>query len=59
MNRQLNEPRFGTKLFGDEYAYYFDLPFEETVRRHQTRSKEAEFGADEIVNEIYLRVCKE
>ncbi len=66
------------------FAYYFDIPFEETVRRHQTRSKAAEFGADEmrewwkekdyldliketiitedkskdeIVNEIYLRVC--
>lgn len=68
----------------DIYAYYFDIPFEETVRRHQTRSKAVEFGADEmrewwkekdyldliketvitedkskdeIVNEIYLRVC--
>ena len=73
------------ELYGsDIYAYYFDIPFEETVRRHQTRSKAAEFGADEmrewwkekdyldmikeniitedmskdeIVNEIYLRVC--
>ena len=30
----------------DIYAYYFDIPFEETVKRHQTRSKAAEFGAD-------------
>ncbi len=73
------------ELYGsDIYAYYFDIPFEETVRRHQTRSKAAEFGADEmrkwwkekdyldmikettimedktkdeIVNEIYSRVC--
>ena len=73
------------KLYGsDIYAYYFDIPFEETVRRHQTRLKAAEFGTnemrewwkekdyldliketlitedmskDEIVNEIYLRVC--
>ena len=73
------------ELYGsDIYAYYFDIPFEETVRRHQTRSKAAEFGADEmrewwkekdylelikesiiteemskdeIVNEIYLKVC--
>ena len=73
------------ELYGsDILAYYFDIPFEETVRRHQTRSKAAEFGADEmrewwkekdyldlikeniitedmskdeIVNEIYLRVC--
>jgi predicted kinase len=68
----------------DIYAYYFDIPFEETVRRHQTRSKATEFGVDEmrewwkekdyldlikeaiitedksrdeIINEIYLRVC--
>ena len=74
------------ELYGsDIYAYYFDISFEETVRRHNTRSKAAEFGADEmrkwwkekdyldlikettitedkskdeIVNEIYFRVCK-
>ncbi len=35
--------------FGDEiYAYYFDLPFEETVRRHQSRSKSQEFGAEKM-----------
>ena len=46
------------ELYGsDIYAYYFDIPFDETVRRHQTRSKAAEFGADEIVSEIYTRVC--
>lgn len=73
------------ELYGNDiYAYYFDIPFEETVRRHQTRSKSNEFGADEmrewwkekdyldlikettitedmskdqIVNEIYSRVC--
>ena len=73
------------EMYGSEiYAYYFDIPFEETVRRHQTRSKAAEFGAtemrewwkekdyldlikettitedkskEEIINEIYLRVC--
>ncbi len=73
------------ELYGsDIYAYYFDISFEETVRRHNTRSKAAEFGADEmrkwwkekdyldmikettitedknkdeIVNEIYTRVC--
>lgn len=35
--------------FGDEiYAYYFDLPFEETVRRHQSRSKSQEFGEERM-----------
>ncbi|MBP5554828.1 MAG: kinase [Lachnospiraceae bacterium] len=37
------------ELYGsDIYAYYFDIPFEETVRRHQTRSKAAEFGAEDM-----------
>ena len=75
------------EMYGsDIYAYYFDIPFDETLRRHQTRSKATEFGADEmrewwkekdylnlikettinedkdkeeIINEIYLRVCNE
>lgn len=73
------------ELYGNDInAYYFDIPFEETVRRHHTRAKSNEFGADEmrewwkekdyldlikettitedmskdqIVNEIYSRVC--
>jgi len=45
--RELFEAAVG--LYGsDIYAYYFDIPFEETLRRHQTRSKAAEFGADEM-----------
>ncbi len=28
------------------YAYYFDLPFEETLRRHQTKPNCQEFGAE-------------
>ena len=34
-------------LFGDEiYAYYWDIPFEETLRRHQTKiDKAKEYGA--------------
>lgn len=36
-------------LYGNEiYAYYFDLPFEETLRRHQTRWKVSEFGEQEM-----------
>lgn len=35
--------------FGDEiYAYYFDLPFEETLKRHQTRNKAGSFGKEEM-----------
>lgn len=31
---------------GNVLAYYFDLPFEETLRRHQNRDKIHEFGAE-------------
>lgn len=33
------------KLFAPQFfAYYYDLSFEETVRRHQTRAKKGEFS---------------
>lgn len=35
--------------FGDEiYAYYFGLPFEETLRRHQTKPNCNDFGEEEM-----------
>ncbi len=35
------------QLYGDEiYAYYFDIPFEETLKRHQTKPNCHEFGKD-------------
>ena len=30
------------------HAYYFDLTFEETLKRHQTRPKSDEFGEEEM-----------
>lgn len=33
---------------GAIYAYYYDLPFEETLRRHQTRPKATEFGEEAL-----------
>lgn len=30
------------------YVYYFDLPFEETVNRHNQRSKSSDFGEDSL-----------
>ena len=30
------------------YAYYYDLPFKETVARHQTKDKKFEFGEEEM-----------
>ncbi|MBR5545968.1 MAG: kinase [Clostridia bacterium] len=33
------------ELFGKEiYAYYYDLPFEETLLRHQTKANHNDFG---------------
>lgn len=35
------------QLYGSEiYAYYFDLPFEETLKRHQTKPNCHEFGEE-------------
>lgn len=42
-------PLFETvlELFGSNiYAYYYDLPFEETLARHSTRPQSKEFGED-------------
>lgn len=37
------------QLYGTEvYAYYFDLPFEETLKRHQTKPNCFEFGEIEM-----------
>lgn len=37
-------------LYGNDniYAYYFDLPFEETLKRHQTRWKKSQFGEEKM-----------
>lgn len=34
--------------FPKSYFYYFDISFEELVRRHETRNKQSEFGVDEL-----------
>lgn len=37
------------QLFQDKiYAYYFDLSFEETLRRHQTKANRYEFGEESM-----------
>lgn len=37
------------KEFGEDiFAYYYDIPFEETVRRHNTRSKIHSFGGEDM-----------
>ena len=37
------------EAYGQEiYAYYYDLTFEETMARHRTRDKQAEFGEESM-----------
>lgn len=37
------------QLFGEDiYAYYYDLPFEETLKRHETKPQKLEFGETEM-----------
>jgi len=51
----LNKKRYGDMLkhliqfFNEKaYVYYFDLSFEETVKRHNLRPKKMEFGEDSL-----------
>lgn len=51
----LHPQRYGTMLRqlahdhrGTTRAYFWDLPFEETVRRHTTKDKASEFGESEM-----------
>lgn len=51
----LYKKRYGKMLknliqFYDQkaYVFYFDLPFEETVLRHNSREKKTEFGEDSL-----------
>lgn len=37
------------KLFGENiFAYYYDLPFEETLRRHGSKANRADFGEEDM-----------
>ena len=39
--------KLANELYGSNvYTYYFDIPFEETVRRHNMRNKSQEFGEE-------------
>lgn len=37
------------RAFGEEiYAYYYDIPFQETLRRHRTKPNCGDFGEEEM-----------
>ncbi len=48
---------------GDTYIYYFDISFEETLKRHQSKAKATEFGEKEMrswwVEKDYLKTENE
>lgn len=49
MNADWYRPLFelAVELYGSGiFAYYFDLPFEETLKRHQTKPNRHEFGEE-------------
>lgn len=51
LNSKWYKPLFETamELYGsDIYAYYYDLPFEETLRRHETKEKRFEFDEEDM-----------
>lgn len=51
LTSQWYEPLFDSAktLFGDAvFAYYYDLPFEVTLLRHQTKSNREEFGESDM-----------
>ncbi len=40
---------YAKKAYGsDIFAYYYDLPFEETLRRHETKPNRHEFGESDM-----------
>lgn len=51
LNSKWYKPLFesAVELYGrDIKAYYYDLPFEETLRRHETKANNFEFGEKEM-----------
>ena len=51
LNAQWYMPLFqrAVELYGSNiFAFYYDIPFEETLRRHSTKPNHLEFGAEEM-----------
>lgn len=52
LNSTWYKPLFekAVELFHKEniYAYYYDLPFDETLKRHDTKSNKFDFGAEDM-----------
>lgn len=52
LNAQWYKPLFqrALEIYGPEniHAYYYDLPFEETLRRHETKPNRFDFGPEDM-----------
>ena len=51
LNSKWYKPLFeaAIKLFGNDiHAYYYDLPFEETLKRHETKANRFDFGEEDM-----------
>ena len=51
LNAKWYQPLFkkAVDLYGDHiFAYYYDLPFEETLKRHAAKSNHSDFGEKEM-----------
>lgn len=51
LNADWYKPLFESaiEIFKDKiFAYYYDIPFEETLKRHETKEKKIEFGETEM-----------
>ena len=51
LNAKWYRPLFeiALELYGrDIFAYYYDLPFEETLKRHESKTNRFEFGEKEM-----------
>lgn len=51
LNADWYKPLFelAIEIFKDKiFAYYYDIPFEETLKRHETKDKKFEFGEKEM-----------
>ena len=55
---------FALELYGSQiYAYYFDIPFEETLRRHKSKPNYNDFGEKQLrewwIEKDYSKVLNE
>ena len=50
LDAEVYEPLFRTLVeeFDQVFAYYYDIPFEETLKRHETKPNHADFGEEDM-----------